>query len=206
MRVEKAFVGAKGIDCDTPLDASAARRLKAAGITFVVRYISDVKPSELDDILGADLAFMGVGHVRYTGWQPSPGMGAVDGLNIAHAARALHLPDGATFWCDVEDVADEASATDVIGYVNAWAASVSGAGGVPGLYVGFKSVLTAAQLYHALTVTRYWKSGSSVPTPVQRGFCMEQLTPLDVMFEGIKVDHDVVLGDVLGDVPTWVVA
>jgi hypothetical protein len=202
MIAEKARDGAQGIDCDTRLDAAACARLKAAGIDFVVRYLRDVPRTELDVILGADLAFMGAGHVRYPGWTPSSGMGLLDGINLANAGRALTLPAGVTLWCDVEGVSPAATASDVIAYVNAWCESITAGGFEPGLYVGYASLLTGRQLYHSISTRRYWKSGSQVPTPAERGYSMIQTT-LDAEFVELRVDRDVIKADGFGDVPTW---
>ncbi len=205
LTVQTARAGARGIDCDTRLDDASCHRLKAAGIDFVVRYVRDVTRSEFASIMGAGLACMGVSHVRYAGWRPTAGMGAMDGKNIADAAQRCGFLPSTTIWCDVEGVAPDCSSTDVIVYANAWYDAVSATGLEPGIYVGAGSILTASQLFHALKFQRYWKSGSSVPEPDVRGFCLIQQSPLDVMFEGIQVDHDVVQADKLGDLPSWTV-
>lgn len=203
--VQPARAGARGIDTDTRLDADACHQLRAAGLEFVVRYVRDLTRSELASIMGAGLACLGVSHVRYPGWRPTAGMGAIDGKNIVDAAKWAGLLPGTSLFCDVEGVAPDCSSTDVIVYVNAWHDAVLAGGYEPGLYVGAGSILSASQLYHAVKVTRYWRSGSHVNEPDVRGYCLIQQAPLDVMLEGVKVDHDVVQADKLGGLPSWTV-
>jgi hypothetical protein len=200
---ELARAGAKGIDCNTVLTSATCVALKNSGIEFVVRYARDVKPDEFNAIIDAGLAVMGCGHVRYPPWKPNAGMGALDGMNLANFAQRAGFATGTTLWCDIEGVSPECSSMDVIVYANAWFDAVSSANFQPGVYVGFQSILTASQWFHALKMTRYWKSGSNVPTPEQRGFCNVQGCPLDVMLDGILVDHDFIQPDNFGDLPMW---
>jgi hypothetical protein len=198
-----ATAGARGIDCNTVLTPATAAALKNSGIDFVIRYARDVQPGEFATIIDAGLAIMGCGHVRYPGWMPNAGMGSLDGQNIANAAQRSGFAVGTTLWCDVEGVSGVCSSLDVIVYANAWFDAIAAAGFQPGVYVGFQALLTASQWFHALKMTRYWKSGSDVPTPERRGFCNIQQAPLDVWLDGVLVDHDLIQADNFGDLPTW---
>lgn len=201
--VQRATPLARGFDTDTPLNAASAARLRAAGLDFVVRYLPDMRTTELNAILSAGLAVMGVSHVRMPGWSPNAGMGHVDGTNVAAAAQSAGLLSGTTLWCDIEGVSSSCSATDVIVYANAWTDAVATAGFEPGMYVGASSILSASQWYHAIKAARYWRSGSLVVEPETRGFCMIQESPLDVTVAGIQIDRDTVHADKLGDLPSW---
>lgn len=206
MRVEKARPGARGIDCVTTLDAAACARLKAAGAEFCIRYVKDLRAMELEAILSSGLALMFVSHVRYPGWRPSSGMGHIDGMNLIFAMKALAIPTGATLWIDVEGVASDVPAQDVLDYTNMCGDMIVKGGYEPGLYNGFGTNLNGQQLYHGLKLGLYWKAYNAQWTPAVRGYCLLQEIPPDVMFAGVRVDHDVVQLDDLGDVPSWVVA
>ena len=147
---ELARPGAKGIDCNTVLTAEVCQRFKSSGVEFVIRYARDVQPDEFNVIVDAGLAVMGAGHVRYPGWKPNAGMGALDGMNLANLAQRAGLAAGTTLWCDIEGVSPECSSMDVIVYANAWFDAVLAANFQPGVYVGFQSILTASQWFHAL--------------------------------------------------------
>lgn len=212
LRVATATLGAKGADTDTKLTSASAGALKAAGLDFVVRYVSlgspdaggDLTPSEVQAILGAGLALMIVQHVRAPGWMPTAALGTQYGTAAAADAAACGYPAGATLWCDLEGVAAGASAANVTAYVNAWNAAATAKGYEPGLYVGSGDVLDANQLY-ATSSRRYWRSYSSVPNVSTRGYCLLQLFPTTTL-AGVSVDLDVVQQDYKGGYPHWATA
>jgi hypothetical protein len=86
------------------------------------------------------------------------------------------MPWGVTIWCDLEGVAVGTPRQQVMDYCNRWHGSVSGAGYVPGLYVGYHSGLTATQLYAKLRFTHYWGAYNlnSDQAPIVRGVQMKQ--------------------------------
>ena len=88
------------------------------------------------------MALITIQHVRERGWSPTASVGREDGKNAAINAQSVGRPPGGNVWRDLEGVGDSASALDVTDYCNAWHAGVSGAGYIPGLYVGRDVVLT----------------------------------------------------------------
>ena len=188
LAVQKAFVGARGIDTVTTLTAESAAALKADGFSFAVRYLGSIDASEVAAITGAGLLLSLVTYADK--W---------DGASTVAELKALGIPAGATIWLDVESVNEPAAM--VIGKIDAWANAVNSAGYQPGLYVGAAQPLTAAQLY-ALEVVRYWHSMSSVLTP-SCGFCQLQLYPA-VQVAGVSVDIDVIQQDYEGRLPMLV--
>jgi hypothetical protein len=188
LAVQKAVVGARGIDTVTTLTSESAAALKAYGFSFAIRYLGSIGAFEVAAITGAGLLLSFVTYADK--W---------DGAATVAELEALGIPAGATIWLDVESVNEPA--TMVIGKINAWANAVSSAGYQPGLYVGAAQPLTAAELY-ALGVVRYWHSMSSVPTP-SCGFCQLQLYPT-VQVAGVSVDIDVIQQDYEGRLPMLV--
>jgi len=59
---------------------------------------------------------------------------------------------------------------------------VQGGGYDPGVYIGFGVPLTSQQLYKSLVVRRYWRSFSSVPDVLTRGY---QMSVQDVIGDAI---------------------
>lgn len=204
--VQPATPGARGVDCITVLSSASAARLKAAGISFAVRYLGSLTVAERDAILGAGLALLAVGFSRKPGWSPTGALGAQDGAAAALHAEAAGLPTGMHLFCDLEGPAGGTHPDDTIAYVNAWAAAVSAAGYLPGLYVGFACGLTPQQLYESLHVACYWHSCSSVPEVATRGYAMIQDVHANQVIAGVQVDVDIVQADKLGGVPYWLVA
>lgn len=200
MNAVDARPGAWGVDLDTPLDAAACQRLRAAGASFAVRYLGDLTQAEAEIVTSSGLALMVVTHPR--GGPVDADYGKLDGQHAVQRAQAAGIPTGATVFLDLE-----AWTGDGAGYVNAWSAVVKAAGLIPGLYVGAAGAtpLTGPELY-ALASERYWRSISRVAVPEPCEFCLLQLRPGDVTLAGLLVDIDVVERDLEGRVPTWVVS
>jgi hypothetical protein len=203
-----------GFDIDATLSSEAAKAFVAAGMRFAIRYVShaaaesrDLTEAEVVAITEAGLALMVVVHPLDPGWVPSGDLG------IAHAKAAvanmpLNVLGGVTVWCDLEGLA-QTLAGPICVYVNSWSAVMRQEGFEPGLYVGYDTWLTAAELYDNLTLARYWKSASNVPTPIRRGFCMEQLDinqTLVVDGQAFSYDKDAIMADALGGLPNWLIA
>jgi hypothetical protein len=135
----------RGVDSLAPLDATRARRLRAAGWTFVARYIRSAAPEprapslEVDEarhILAADLALMLVQHPRdFSRRKPSARLGRLDGQAALAWARVLGYPRGASIWLDLASL-EHASRDQLSDYALAWFERVSGAGWRPGCRVG----------------------------------------------------------------------
>ena len=140
-------------------------------------------------------------------WKPSAAKGSRNGSIAAAEAEKLGFPWGVTIWCDLEGVAAGTSAQTVIDYCNRWHAQVSGAGYVPGLYVGYHARLTPRQLYRSLRFTHYWGAYNlNVDQyPVVRGLQMKQSIPkrdAQLANLGLAFQADKVSSDALGGRPT----
>lgn len=181
--VQQAPAGARGFDANTPISSQAAADFYNAGYRFCLRYVGrtqmasyDLTTQEAEDILAAGLALMPVQHVLNPGWAPTQALGAEYGQNAATFAQQIGFPAGVHVWCDLECVADNTAASNVIAYCNAWYDAVAAAGYVPGLYVGYGPGLTGQQLYSNLRFQSYWAAynveGSCTPHP--RGWRMVQ--------------------------------
>jgi hypothetical protein len=198
-----SFVRALGVDTIATITAADAAAFKAAGFSFVVRYLGAVTSDEVDVILAAGLAFMPVGYSRKAGWLPTGDLGDQDGSLAFARARLLGLPTGTSVWCDLEGMSGTAANT--IAYAEAWGERVEGAGYVAGVYVGAGIPLNSTQLYALNNITAYWHSCSEVPNVSECGYTMIQLTPPDLVICGVEVDVDVIQKDRMGRLPVWTV-
>lgn len=215
MKVEKAFVGARGVD-SLPYSQSGtcaqAFALKNTGIDFFVGYLGAMNPARLKFILDAGLAFM---PVTFAGEYKD---GAAD--EVAQL-RALGIPRGATVWLDLEGInawnmgKDPVTRRELIRQINAWAYDIKSGGWMPGLYVGAPQPLSGKELY-ALGVLRYWLGiGRCIDTDGKdaypdSGWCMRQdwHNQGNGMFwkdTGVLVDTNSIQCDHMGRVPSWVV-
>jgi len=206
--VETSLPSVPGFDSDTVISATIAQQFYNCGYKFCVRYVSigqestgDLTTEEATDILNSGLALMPVQHVRSPGWSPSESLGQQDGQNAAANAEAVGFPAGVNLWCDLEGVGDGVSTQDVIAYCQAWYGAVSGAGFVPGLYVGYATQLSGDQLY-GLSFQHYWKSQSTVPDIPNRGYQMIQFLP-SVTANGMAIDMDITVSDEKGGQAVW---
>lgn len=180
-----------------------------------MRYVRRDKPhksalsaSEARALLDVGIGLMLVQYVESeSAWNPTSAKGAKNGAVAAAEAEKLGVPWGVTIWCDLEGVAPGTTAQRVIDYCNQWHAAVSGAGFVPGLYVGYRAGLSASQLYRALRFTHYWGAYNlNVDRyPAVRGLQMKQSLPSradSVAIAGISFQVDKVRSDALGGRPT----
>jgi hypothetical protein len=213
--VQAAPPGLKGFDANTPISASTAAAFHAKGYRFCVRYVGrtamasyDLTSTEAKTILNAGLALMIVQHVLDPGWSPTGDLGAEYGANAAKFSKQIGLPPGVNVWCDLECVATGTASGDVTAYCNEWAAQVSAAGYVPGLYVGYQPGLTAQQLYDDLQIDHYWGAynidGDDIPAV--RGLQLEQRVGTGGTIGGVgteSYDDDVTLTDHSGGTALW---
>jgi hypothetical protein len=181
--IQTAPAGLRGFDANTPISASTAAAFWNAGYRFCLRYVGrtqmasyDLTTSEAQVLLAQGFGLMPVQHVLNPGWAPTQSLGEQYGANAAKFAQQIGFPPGVNVWCDLECVADDAKASDVVAYCNAWYTGVADAGYVPGVYVGYQPGLTGSQLYSNLKFSHYWAAynvdGDSKPTP--RGWQMVQ--------------------------------
>jgi Domain of unknown function (DUF1906) len=216
--VAAAASGLHGFDADTVITADFARQLKQAGYAFCARYLSldssqdpgDLSNDEATGILDAGLALIAVQHVMESPWSPTSALGTTNGTNAAGNAGSIGLPKGMNLWCDLEGVAEEASAQDVIAYCESWFDAVNESGYVPGLYVGANCALDGDQLYD-LSFQHYWKSMSDVPEIPIRGYQLVQLAETTVQLrvdatppvQSIGIDTDTTQTDMQGGNVLW---
>ena len=210
--IMKAPGGLKGFDVNSILSSSQAQSFKNAGYSFCIRYLpraanliqGNLTNGEAQVILNAGLALMAVQHVALPGWKPSTNLGTIYGNYAAtYASQVVQLPQGLNIWCDLEGIAPETDAKDVIAYCQAWYYAVHIAGYVPGIYVGYDPILSADQLYDDLSFQHYWRAYNG-PQVATRGFQLLQQT--EKTLDGVTFDPDVTQDDNMGDSALWLSA
>jgi hypothetical protein len=207
--------GVRGFDTAETVSRVAAAAFWRRGYRYCVRYVRRDKPhasalsaTEARYLLDQGLGLMLVQYVESeTAWNPSAAKGTKNGGVAAAEAEKLGVPWGVTIWCDLEGVAPGTPSQKVIDYCNRWHSAVSGAGYVPGVYVGYRAGLSATQLYRALRFTHYWGAYNlnTDRYPAVRGLQMKQsqARPSDaVPGVGISFQVDRVRSDALGGRPT----
>ncbi len=208
-KVEGAPPNKKGFDVNAKIDSATAKKFKEK-YDFCIRYISltpqnvptDLDNQEASAILDAGLALMPVQHVLEPGWMPSAALGKQYGENAKNNASTVGFPTGVNVWCDLEGVNPSATAQAVIDYCNAWFDAVSQGGYVPGLYVGFDAIVDGNQLSQ-LKFQHFWKSFSTVPPVVGRGYQMIQSQQITV--NGLQIDENTTQNDDKGGQVQWFV-
>ena len=202
--------GARGIDTNQRLTAATAKALVDAGATFAMRYVPlfgnslgfDLTKPELDACLEAGLAVGIVQHVRKAGlWMPSATFGENDGARAVSCAEDAGVPAGCHIFYDMEGPSAATTPADVAAYDFAWCAIVKEAGFIPAGYFGYGLKNMTPELMWGLKVELYWKSGSYAVPPAVCGWAIEQQLPFDQTVGGVKVDWDVVFGDLIGRLP-----
>lgn len=215
-------VGSRVLDCNLPLSSELARTIEGVGFKGVMRYIArdvssgkDLSKVEISNILGANLVFGVVQHVESeSSWLPTAALGQRYGARAAQLCDLLNLPSHSVVWCDLEGVAPGTDPTRVEDYVRQWAGQVA-PNYDPGLYVGWHSDLTPAQLY-SLPVKRYWGSYNlnRDEEPATRGLQFKQHSAVSVYGAGAATliqgmgaesfDVNTVLQDREGDTPLFI--
>ncbi|WP_448700080.1 DUF1906 domain-containing protein [Mucilaginibacter sp. AW1-3] len=206
--VQQAVSGAQGFDVNVVLTASSAAAFKSAGYTFCIRYIprtaalaaGNLTTAEALVILNAGLALMAVQHVALPGWAPTAVLGTQYGGYAAIYSKQIGLPQGMNIWLDLEEVAAGTPPAQVIAYCQAWYAAVHAAGYVPGIYVGYGTLLGPQQLYQNLSFQHYWRAYNG-PDVAGRGYQLVQST--EKTLHGITFDPDMVQVDHNGGLPLW---
>ncbi len=205
--------GLKGFDTNTRLTGGTARAFYELGYSFALRYVprvihhdNDITPDEAGVIRAVGLGLMMVQHVEPGTWTPTPDKGAAYGEMAASSCATIGYPPGCTVWLDLEGVAANVPASDVIAYSNRWHDAVRAHGYQPGIYVGWRCGLTAEQLYWRLKFRAYWSAYNldADQFPIVRGVQMRQRevkagdVPLGI---GIAFDVNLITGDALGGFP-----
>jgi|ERR1700743_241758 len=205
----KPVIPCEAFDVNQPLTHGQASAFKANGYDACIRYLprtpdlvrGNLTAQEMQILLSANLAVGFVQHVALPGWNPTAALGHQYGSYCAEYAQSIDIPPGPVLWCDLEEVAPGTTAQAVIEYVSSWAAAVTAAGYLAGLYVGWNVVLSDRQLYD-LPVKNYWRSyncDQSIPT---RGFQMVQHTQKTL--NGIDYDPNIIQEDNLGELPVFI--
>ena len=205
--------GAFGFDCLQPLTSNALDAILAAGWTdskgvnhdleFCFQYIENLTADRISMILskktrsGKPFGLMTVGTARSDSMaNPSAALGTRDGQYAVSRLQALQVNMGVTHGLDVEGPA-KATGQQVAEYINAAAGAIRPQT-EPASYDGWGINLTAAQLFTALTVRKYWASSPYSTPPMTRGFGMIQVVE-NVKVAGWAVDIDQHHVDGLGD-------
>lgn len=213
-QVSSAPDGVRGVDTTERITSTIAAALHDHGYRFCVRYVrrdqphaSALSPAEANTLLRSGLGLMLVQYVESdSAWTPSAAKGTANGSVAASEAGKLGIPAGVTIWCDLEGVAVGTPRQSVIDYCNRWYAAVSGAGYVPGLYVGYHAGLPATDLYKHLRFAHYWAAYNlnADQYPAVRGVQMKQSKhqPTDAV-PGVQLDFQVdrISADRLGGRP-----
>lgn len=208
-------VGTIGFDTSAALSSEQGTELAGLGYQFAIRAVglsADPPPSWA---LGASeanaLREAGLGIGIYQTFRNSgitADQGTADGNAAAAQAGNVGYPAGAVLFCDFEGSYDVTSSV-LIDYFNNWWTAVSGAGYLPGIYVGPQSILTGQELYSDLKFQHYWMSAANVPAIPTRGYQMYQLLPyLSSMRSGFPVagtliDVDITASDSEGGMPVF---
>ena len=208
--VQQAPAGLSGFDVNAVLSATAAQNFKDAGYDFCIRYIprtealaaGNLTNTEASAILNAGLALMAVQHVALPGWAPAADLGTAYGTYAAtYANDVVGLPTGMNIWCDLEEVAKNTAAADVIAYCQAWYTAVNAAGYVPGLYVGWGVILNGEQLYNDLSFQHYWRAYNADVIVATRGYQLIQ--KVQKTLNGTDFDPDTTQTDNSGGTVLW---
>jgi hypothetical protein len=203
MQVVNVPFGTKGFDTDTTLTPSLAQQLQPQ-FGFVVRYLSALSTTEINDILGSGLWLELVNFAHKPGWLPTASMGTADGQKDVQLLKQLGIPQGMELWIDLEGSAG--SVADTTDWINSRALQIVSAGYLAGLYVGNSCVLDGPQLYALPNISRYWQAyNQGIPEP-QCGFCQFQLFPPNQTVSGVLVDLDYSSSDYKGRVPIALMA
>lgn len=201
MKIVAIPEGTKLLDSWQPLDAHAYATVKSIGYEGVGRYVDDLTQTEIEAARSAQVGIFLFKTCRDPGWIPSKIYAEHDAAFVKKHFGELQLPAEAisTFFIDHEGPGG--TAQDEIDYINRCYDLLWPEFRGPGLYVGYGTKLGPSALYYRLKVKRYMKSGSQVPVVANRGYCLVQEYPLDVVFKelpGHRFDKDYAQTDLLG--------
>ena len=199
MNIATARIGDRFTDSVTLITPALAAALKAEGFDGVSQYLGGgVTAQSVQAITNAGLGFL-----------PVTFADRFDGEQTVAECHALGLPDGVTVFLDVEGIGPSITAAQLMMKIADWAHPVADANYIPSMYVGWKALLTSAELY-ALPVYRYWKAFSRIldrngqPAEPACGWSVIQ-SPTTTR-AGVQVDIDFVTGDYRSRFPVLAVA
>jgi Domain of unknown function (DUF1906) len=210
--IEDAPDGAIGFDVNHPLSSAQAKAAFKSGFSFCIRYVPrlelslepvgdpDITFNEAERILDSGLALFLVQHVSNPGWSANGIKGARFGKNAAIYANECGFPRGVNIFLDLEEVSSASSPSQIEDFCNEWFDALSMSGYEPGIYVGSKNGLNAAQLFTSTKFAHYWHAASQAdpptPRPSDRGYQVFQPLHLTSAQFG-KLNH-VTLVDKIG--------
>jgi hypothetical protein len=211
-----------GFDTAGFVSADQAKRFRAAGYKFVMRYVErsqrvydeptptigdwfyPLSKKEFAWLLDADLM---VGVVQRAKFRGKPYLNRQYGKDIGYAAmwccKELGVPQGATVYVDAEWT-DGPSDSQVMQFLRAWHETGPDAKMRTGTYEGYEG-LTGAQWYSIPYCRSYWRSALRyLGDPQPRSWSMYQTTQQAVF--GIGIDVDLITYDNKGNRPYLVAA
>jgi hypothetical protein len=202
--VKGAPAKVKGFDINEPVSAKKAQRFHDQGYRFALRYIGrevmkdhDLSEAEAKRLLEAGIALMPVQHVESEKkWVPTPDKGTLYGKNAGRFTEELGFPPGVNVWLDLEMVDLTVPPADVIAYCNNWFDQVDAAGYRPGVYVGYRPILSGEELRQRLKFRHYWGAYNVNVRIPGRGWQMKQA-------ENSVHQDDFTRVDELGDSVHW---
>jgi len=216
-KVTTFSTGTIGVDkTGAIISSSAAKQLYSLGYRFALRDIGvPTKPdpgqlnaNEVTGLLGAGMAVS----VFQLNWQQTSftsSQGTADGQYLVNQVMACGIPRSPTLtlWFDLEGGMG-GNATNLLAYINAWAAAVVDGGFAAGMYTGTNpggsSPLSQQQISNLANVHAYWQAAMLLPYSMPaRGYQIYQLYPQSLTIAGIPVDVDVLQSDFYKSSPTF---
>jgi hypothetical protein len=207
--IQQAPPNVLGFDINADVSAYATQFVQA-GYHYCLRYIpfaqpipsdEDLTTAEAEAILDAGLGLMVVQHPPFD-FAPTGELGTQYGNRAVQYLQQIGIPPGLNVWCDLEGVVN--SGQPVIDYCNEWCAALSGAGYVPGLYVGVGTGLNDQQLYD-LAFQHYWAAYNTNQSIPVRGWQMQQAQQ-STSIGNLSYDDDTTQTDALGGTALWLAA
>jgi hypothetical protein len=204
MNIRSALIGEVGFDTlDAEGAAANAAKLRSVGFVFAMIYVERATRAIVQELLSNQVDVCFLSEARTGAWSKQTGQR--DGRLAASALLSLGVPGNVSLGCDMEaGVPDEPTAIE---YANGWyeACTSEGIGlYAPDLYVGEGSgFVSSDNLYNLVKFHRYHRSGSIVPNVSVRNYCCYQLTPLDQVVMGVRIDRDVTQVDAKGGTLTF---
>jgi hypothetical protein len=197
--------GIKGFDCNQVLTAQQAIAFRDDKFKFVFRYVPrvtraryDLTAAEAELILDCGLGLGVVQHVAGEGWDALAAKGKLYGETAVQQIFDIGFPKGMLVWCDLEGVNPTDSDQQVIDFCDEWYRAVNGAGLNAGLYVGWRTLLSGAQI-HNLPFRHYWSAFNlnADEVPTVRGVQIKQ--EAEKVAHGVRYDPDIASADLIGD-------
>lgn len=205
MVVKQAIPG-KYADVNQQLSGVQAKELADNGILGVARYVpreaalvaGNITKPEIQAILQY-LSLYFVQHCPLSGFMLNAALGQAYGAYAVTYLKLIGAPALVSVFLDLEGVAAAAKDVDVIGYANAWWEQVNSGGYTPGIYIGYGTNLSDAQLEESLKFQSYWRAYNCDQIIPKRGYCIVQHDQQTI--NRIPLDPNIISADELGGLP-----